>query len=130
MPEPTTAASMTLAASAVAVPVLTFLGVPLGLRVDEILAGFAGAVAAMALLNSVPSTGDSLRELLRTSFKRASVALSSGLAAGYLTPLANHVFSFPLSLDLAAAFLIGAAAQRSLRFFVNKFFPKPAEGGA
>ena len=129
MPEPTTAASMTLAASAVAVPMLTFLGVPLGLRVDELLAGFAGAVAAMALLNSVPSTGDSLRELLRTSFKRASVALSSGLVAGYLTPLANHVLNLPQH-DLAVAFVVGAGAQQALRWFINRFFPKPAEGGA
>ena len=122
MPEPTipTAAAVTLATQAAAVPVLTVLGISLGLRPDILVAGFAGAVVAMALLNSVPSTGDTWRQLLRDSLRRMAVALASALTAGYLTPLSLLVTQMPDSLLLGASFAVGAGAQRMLLAWLRR----------
>ena len=58
MAEPTSVATATLLMAGAAVPTITAFGVPLGLRPDVLLAGFLGAMAAIALLNTVPSSGD------------------------------------------------------------------------
>lgn len=116
MPEPTipTAAAITLATQAAAVPVLAVAGVSLGLRADVLVAGFAGAVGAMALLNSVPSTGDTWQQLVRDSLRRMMIALASSATAGYLTPLALLMANVPDSLLLGGAFAVGAGAQQLL----------------
>lgn len=121
-PVTTTAAHATLAASAAAVPVLSMFGVPLGLRADELLAGFAGALAAIALLDSVPMTGDTLFELIRSSLRRVFVALSSAVTSGYLVPLLALASPIPLhqSLELSLAFVVGAGAQRILRAVIER----------
>ncbi len=118
MPEPTSAAASltTLVASTVVVaPVLSVFGVPLGLQADVLLAGFLGAVAAIALLDIVPSSGDTTRELLRTSLRRIGVAVGSAVTAGYLTPLVSLFANVPSSAALAVAFVVGAGAQRLLK---------------
>lgn len=116
MPEPTTAAAgATLAAASAAVPALTAFGINLGLRPDVLVAGFAGALAAIVLLNSVPADGDTWRALLRTTWRRVGVALASSLVAGYLTPLVALAMSIPDALMLGGAFAVGAGAQRILR---------------
>lgn len=123
MAEPvTTAAHATLAASAAAVPILSVFGVPLGLRADELLAGFAGALAAISLLDSVPMTGDTLMELTRSSLRRVFVALGSAVTAGYLVPLLAIIVPMPLhqSLELSLAFVVGAGAQRILRAVIER----------
>lgn len=116
MPEPTSsvAGTVTLAVHAATVPVLTVAGVSLGLRADELLAGFAGSVAAMALLNTVPSSGDTLRELWNTSMRRISVAVGSAVFSGYATPLLALVNGIPDALLLSVAFIAGAGAQKLL----------------
>ncbi len=124
MAEPltTTAAHATLAASAAAVPILSVFGVPLGLRADELLAGFAGALAAISLLDSVPMTGDTLGELTRSSLRRVFVAIGSAVTAGYLVPLLAIMAPMPLhqSLELSLAFVVGAGAQRILRAVIER----------
>lgn len=123
MPEPTsTAASIgVLAASTVvAAPVLTAFGVPLGLHADMLLAGFLGAVAAIALLDIVPASGDTARELVRTSLRRVGVAVGSAVTAGYLTPLVSIFASVPDSASLAVAFVTGAGAQRLLKSTLDR----------
>jgi hypothetical protein len=122
MPEPTTTASAaaTVATGAAAVPVLTLFGVPLGLQADQLLAGFAGAIAAMALLDSVPSSGDTIRELFRTSVKRIGVAVGSAVTAGYLVPLVGLVANVPQALSLSLCFLVGAGAQRFLKAAIER----------
>jgi hypothetical protein len=121
MPEPTTAsAAITVATGAAAVPVLTLFGVPLGLQADQLLAGFAGAIAAMALLDSVPSSGDTIRELFRTSVKRIGVAVGSAVTAGYLVPLVGLVANVPQALSLSLCFLVGAGAQRFLKAAIER----------
>lgn len=129
MAEPTSTATATLIASGATVPLLTFFGVPLGLRPDQLLAGFLGAIVAIGFLNSVPSTGDTLRELVRTTWRRISVVTCSSLTAGYLTPvlmlgqpadLAN--ISTPNMLGIS--FLIGAGAQYFLRLAISWFARK------
>jgi len=104
MPEPTTttASVVTLTTMAAATPVLHVAGVSLGLRPDVLLAGFAGAVAAMALLNSVRGTGDTWRELLRTSARRVGVAVGSSITAGYMAPLLGLIDGIPAALQAAA----------------------------
>lgn len=107
----TNAAVVTLGAATATVPVLHIYGVSIGLRPDMLMAGFFGALAAIALLNTVPSTGDTWREMARTAGRRMFVALASSLTAGYITPLALLMANVPDSLLLAGAFAVGGGAQ-------------------
>jgi hypothetical protein len=116
MPEPVSTAASTLAAASVAVPAVTLIGVPLGLRPDVLIAGFCGALAAIALLNAVPSSGDTWRELLRTTGRRIAFAVASSLTAGYLAP----ILPAPGAALLGAAFTIGACAQHALRWAIKQ----------
>lgn len=122
MPEPTTAATVaTIVAGTVAVPTLSVAGVSLGLRPDLLIAGFSGALVAVVLLNSVPSSGDTWRELLRTTGRRMAVACASSLTAGYLTPLVLLFASLPDPVALGAAFAVGGGAQKVLRALITRF---------
>jgi hypothetical protein len=127
MPEPaSTTAAITIAAASVAVPAITAFGVPLGLRADLLIAGFGGALVAIILLNTVPSTGDTWRELIRATLRRMCVACASSLTAGYLAPLALLAAALPDSLLLGCAFAVGAGAQKVLRFTISRFTGKPS----
>lgn len=121
MTEPIAPAAATLAASGVAIPVLTIFGVSLGLRADVLLAGFCGALAAITLLNTVPGTGDDWRALIRTTGLRIGVAVFSATTAGYLTPPFMIWLSFPEYAMLGVAFVIGAGAQSILKALVQRF---------
>lgn len=130
MVEPTTptAAALTLAGTAAAVPALTLFGVSLGLRADVLMAGFAGSLAAMALLNTVPGLGDRWQDMLRTTGRRIGVAVTSALTAGYLTPLAALAFDkMAEPVMLGVAFTVGAGAQKVLAKWVEKLATKPQE---
>lgn len=120
MPEPAATAAATVAAATAAVPVLTAFGVPLGLRPDLLIAGFAGALTSIVLLNAVPSTGDTWREMLRTATRRIAVAVVSALTAGYLEPVlaAGMTISEPVALGIA--FAAGAGAQQVLRSVIKR----------
>lgn len=138
MPEPTTttAAVVTLAAAGAAVPVLTVLGIPLGLRADLLIAGFAGGLVAIVLLNSVPDTADTWREMVRLGLRRIMVAVCSALTAGYVTPLAQLLANVPPALVLGCAFAVGCGAQKVLIFVIRRLSDQaapptpPAQGGA
>ena len=121
MPEPAaTAASTTLAAATAAVPALTAFGVNLGLRPDVLVAGFAGALAAIVLLNSVPTEGDTWLHLVRTTWRRIAVAIASSLVAGYLTPTLMLTMPMADALALGLAFATGAGAQKVLRRAIER----------
>lgn len=129
MAEPTSVAIATLVASGATVPLLTFFGVPLGLRPDQLLAGFLGAIVAIGFLNSVPSTGDTLRELLRTTWRRISVVTCSALTSGYLTPMImlgqpTDLASMSTPNMLGISFVIGAGAQYFLRLAIARLSKK------
>lgn len=129
MPEPASTAVATVAAATAAVPALTAFGIPLGLRPELLVAGFAGALVAVVLLNSVPSTGDTWRELLRTTLRRVAVAVASAITAGYLTPMVTAGISLSDPVTLGLAFAGGAGAQQVLRAVIEKFGSK-IQGGA
>jgi hypothetical protein len=140
MAEPTsTAAGATLVAAAASVPVLSLaassslvlFGVPLELRIDVLMAGFGGALAGVILLNTVPATDDTWRDLLRSTLKRMGVTIASSLTAGYLVPLVLLLGSVPPSLMLAFAFVVGAGAQKILARYVMRVAAQaaPAEQG-
>lgn len=74
------------------------------------VAGFAGSLAGIGLLNSVPSTGDTLAELVRTSWRRMVVAGSSALMAGYVAPM----LAGDSGWTLGVGFLVGAGGQTFL----------------
>lgn len=124
MPEPTSTAGVTMAAAAVTVPALTAFGVPLGLRADVLVAGFAGALVAIVLLDSVPASGDTWRHLIRTTLRRMFVALSSSLTAGYLTPMVSLVAGLTDPYMLGAAFAVGGGAQRVLLSAIRRLSPE------
>lgn len=131
MPEPTSAV-VTVAAGAGASAMITAFGVSLGLRVDVLFAGFGGALVAIILLNLVPSTGDSWRELLRTTLRRMAVAFASSITAGYLTPLAMLFAAVPDPLLLSGAFAVGGGAQQVLMFAIRRISGQaglPQDGG-
>ena len=132
MPEPTTTtAIVTLAAGAIAVPALTVAGIPLGLRPDILLAGFAGSLVAIILINSVPSAGDTWAALLRTTLRRMAVALASSLTAGYLAPMLLLIAQLPDAMLLGTAFAAGAGAQRVLLSVLHRVVPTTTrDGGA
>ena len=79
------------------------------------------------MLNTVPGTADTWRELLRTSVRRLAVAWASSITAGYLTPLALLIANVPASLMLSMAFLVGAGAQRVLLALMRKYWPQAGE---
>lgn len=108
------AALPVLQAAAQAVPTIVLFGIPLGLRADVLMAGFCGSLVAMALLNTVPTSGDTWRELLRTSLRRVAVALASALTAGYTSPLLMLVDKIPDALLLSVSFVVGVFAQKQL----------------
>lgn len=120
MPEPTSTAAVTLAATAVTVPALTAFGIPLGLRPDLLLAGFNGALVAIILLNTVPGSSDTWRALIRLSFRRMAVAVASSLTAGYSTPVVASLFTSDPAL-LSTAFIAGAGAQWVLLSLIKRF---------
>lgn len=124
----TAAATITMAAAATTMPVLTILGVPLGLRPDVLIAGFSGALVAIILLNSVPGTGDTWQHMLRTALRRMGVVLASSMTAGYLVPLALLVANLPESLLLSGAFAVGGGAQQVLAFFIQRLAGRQAGG--
>lgn len=132
MAEPTTTTAVTLAAGSIAVPALTIAGIPLGLRPEILIAGFAGSLVAIILLNSVPATGDTWSALLRTTMRRMMVALASSLTAGYLAPMVMLIGQLPDAAQLGSAFAVGGGAQRVLLAVLARIVPPQPdrEGGA
>lgn len=126
-PTSTTAAVTTIAAAGVSINVISAFGVSLGLRADLLIAGFFGSLVAIILLNSVPGTGDTWQQLMRTTLRRMFVALASSLTAGYLTPLAMLLANVPETLLLSAAFATGGGAQKVLAFVIKRL---SGNGGA
>lgn len=129
-PTSTTVAAITLAATGAALPAITILGVPLGLRADLLIAGFFGSLVAIILLNSVPSEGDTWAHLVRTTLRRMFVAIASSLVSGYLTPLAMLMANLPDPLLLCGAFATGAGAQRVLLFAIMRMSGPPGPPGS
>lgn len=133
MAEPaTTTTAVTMAAGSIAVPALTVAGIPLGLRPEILIAGFAGSLVAIILLNSVPATGDTWSALLRTTLRRMMVALASSLTAGYLAPMVMLIGQLPDAAQLGSAFAVGGGAQRVLLAVLSRVVPQQPdrEGGA
>ncbi len=136
MPDPTGAAALgaavttSTAAAAAAAPALYLFGVSTGLRQDMLVAGFAGALVAMVLLNSVPKSGDTVRALLEDTGKRAFTALASAIAAGYIGPVVALMDRLPESLLLLATFGVGAGAQRILRAYIDRIEARVRGGAA
>lgn len=128
MAEPATTAAATLAAATASVPILTAFGIPLGLRADLLVAGFAGSLVAIILLNSVPNTGDTWRELMRATVRRMFVAIASSLTAGYLTPLALLMAALPEPLVIGGAFAVGGGAQQVLMFAIRRMSGQAVPG--
>lgn len=136
MPEPvssTAAGVLTVATATATSTMITAFGVSLGLRVDVLIAGFAGALVAIILLNAVPGSSDTWRELLRTTVRRMFVAIASSLTAGYLAPLALLAAQLPDSLLLGGAFAVGGGAQQVLVFAIKRISgqvqPAPQQPG-
>lgn len=145
MPEPAiTAATATLIATAAVLPVLAaapavvpqivIFGFALGLRADVLLAGFLGSLVAIGFLNAVPSSGDTWRELVRTTARRMLHALCSSVTSGYLTPLflllEGPKLQIPETLMLSVAFVIGVGAQGWLARVLKKGNPLADKAGA
>ena len=128
MAEPaTTTASAAIGAAvpALAVPLVTFLGINTGLRPELLLAGFFGGLVAISARDSVPGATDTLRTLLATSLQRLFAMVCSALIAAYLAPISAPLMSWlPPGLAesalLAVAFGFGASGQRLLRKFLTR----------
>ena len=115
MPEPTSmTATTTMMMTGAAVPFITALGVPLGIRSDILIAGFFGCLVAIILFDSVPGEDDTWRNLLRTSVRRMSAAAASAVTAGYLTPVFVQLLSPVERYELGVAFIIGWGAKRAI----------------
>jgi hypothetical protein len=138
MPEPTSTAAVviTVVTGTATSAMITAFGVSLGLRVDVLIAGFAGALVAIILLNAVPGSSDTWIELLRSTVRRMAVAFASSLTAGYLAPLTLLVHQLPDPALMGVAFAVGGGAQQVLVFFIKRFSgqaqatPQQPGGGA
>ena len=132
MPEPTaTTAVVTIAAATATIPVLTILGVPLGVPPETLIAGFFGGLVGVILLNTVPPSDGGVWPALWTTARRMAVTFASSLTAGYVAPMFSGIIAVipgvtPYGALLGAAFLVGAGAQRIMARTVQKFAP-PAE---
>src|SRR5205085_1042113 len=88
------------------------------LRADVLLAGFAGSIAALTFFNAVPTSGDTWRELVRTTLRRTWFCLASALTAGYITPLLLIVqgpqLQVPDAMLATVGFVAGGAIVRPL----------------
>ena len=135
MPEPTSTASITAAAAvAGAIPagIIVIFGVSLGLRVDVLVAGFSGALCALALLpngEAAAAPADNLFDFVRAGLQRLMRSLASSLVAGYTAMPATHLIGapFPSALDfvagpgtLAMACIIGAGSQTLLPLTIDR----------
>lgn len=125
MPEPmsitSTAVSVTtVGLSAPALTMLTVAGLNLGVSPELLVAGFAGALAAIVLLNAVPQEEDTIKSLVSTAIRRIFVAIASSLTAGYLTPGVMQLSGLPSYWVMGAAFVIGAGAQSILRWAIER----------
>ena len=96
MPEPTSTAAgiATVAVYAGATSAITAFGVPLGLRADLLIAGFAGSLVAIILLNTVPGTGDTWQQLARTTWRRMAAWPCCSPTGNRLPPAAAIKASF------------------------------------
>lgn len=129
MPEPTSTAAATIASAMVSTSAITLLGIPLGLRADMLVAGFAGSLVSIILLNTVPPYGDTWRDLMRTTVRRMFVSMASSLTAGYLTPMVMLAVALPDPLVMGAAFGTGAGAQKLLMSTIARLSAAPAQQG-
>ena len=118
-----TPAATTMAAATATMPLLSVFGVNLGLRPDVLVAGFAGALVAIVLLDSVPAVIDTWMQMVRGTLRRMMVVLASALMAGYITPLVLLLATIPAPLLLAAAFVTGAGAQKILAAMIERLTP-------
>jgi hypothetical protein len=145
-----TPAAVVVGTAAAASPVLVVAGVSIGLQANDLIAGIVGAVAAILWFDAVPSTGDSWRELLRTTRKRVGFALLSAVIAGYGCRVAaaiaigllasfmppERLATLAEPLQTLCALVIGGGAQRLFRAVVDRGVrtaageAKKAEGGA
>lgn len=125
MPEPISPAAATLYAATATVPAITAWGISTGLRPDVLVAGFAGSLVAITLLNAVPGSIDSWHELLRTTARRMCVAIASSLTAGYLSPLVLLLHQLPDAMLVGGAFAVGAGAQKVLSFVIGRLAGQP-----
>jgi hypothetical protein len=120
MPEPILSPSVaTLGAATAAVPTIVAFGVNLGLRPDVLVAGFAGALAGIVLLNTVPNEGDTWQHLIKTTGRRISVVIASAFSAGYLSLLLMPE-NTSVGIALGSAFIVGAGAQKFLKKWLDK----------
>lgn len=89
MPEPiSTTGTTAVAANLIVAASVTVFGVQLDIDPALLIAGLFGAIAGILLLNSVPSTGDTWRELLRTAWRRLGVVAASSVVAASGAPVA------------------------------------------
>lgn len=115
-------AGLMAGAGSVPVPVLTILGVSLGLRPDILFAGFCGALVSILLLNSVPLVGEGVSARISNTVQRLFVALSSSVSAGYLTPLIVSIIpAMSEPWVLGSAFVIGGGARVMLQNFIKRY---------
>jgi hypothetical protein len=83
------------------------------------------------LLNSVPGSDDTWREMIKLGRRRIFVAVCSALTAGYSTPLVLSFGNVSQSLLLGGAFVVGAGAQQVLAMAIRKLSkPDPAAPAA
>lgn len=132
MPEPTTttAAAATIAAATATIPVLTILGIPLGVPPETLIAGFFGGLVGVILLNTVPPADGGVWASVWTAARRMAVTFASSLTAGYVAPMFSGIIAVipgvtPYGALLGSAFLVGAGAQRVMAKAVEKFAPAP-----
>ena len=125
MPEPVSTAAVAnlsfLAAGASGTAV-TLFGISTGMDATMTLVGFIGSCCAMVLLNTVPASDDTWKDLLRVTWRRMFVAMASACTAAYITPMVLERAAEPsIATICGAAFIVGGSAQYILAAVTRKF---------
>lgn len=125
MPEPvstTAVANLSFLAAAGSGTAVTLFGISTGMDATMTLVGFIGSCCAMVLLNTVPASDDTWKDLLRVTWRRMFVAMASACTAAYITPMVLERAAEPsLATICGAAFIVGGSAQYILAAVTRKF---------
>lgn len=125
MPEPvstTAVANLSFLAAGASGTAVTLFGISTGMDATMTLVGFIGSCCAMVLLNTVPASDDTWRDLLRVTWRRMFVGMASACTAAYITPVLLERAAEPsLATICGAAFIVGGSAQYILAAITRKF---------
>lgn len=79
----------------------------LGVKLATLVAGFAGGVVSLSYVRQL------------TKGQAFLAVITGSISAGYATPVVNHFFNLPTSLENGVAFIVGLTAMNIIPGILN-----------